>query len=167
MKRHKKVLAVFVMSAALLPNLYVILKGEESYPFTQAPMFGHYVGDSTAFYDFRFLAEGPNGTAEVLPSHEEQQNALATQRFFFHSVYGSTETNSPFINFANDTPEQLSQRMSLFFNTYFKDEEAQGVDRIQLVVDRYNRRYELQESRTIGNYDLTTQRYTHTWNGEH
>jgi len=165
MKKRKKLIAIIIMLVFILPNAYTIIIGKETYPYTPAPMFGHYIGDETLFYKIKFIAKGPGGEKEVLPLHEEHQNALAISRFFFDKIYGSVEAKTPLGNFADETRGKFKSRMEQFCSVYFahvKKEDPQ-VDRIDFVVDQFNRNYDLKNTHAIGYYDFLTHQFIHTW----
>jgi len=161
-----KIYAACVILLFLVPNVYAILNGKESYPFTPAPMFGHYIGDQSAFYDFVFVAIGESGEKKVLPSHPEHKNRLAIKRFFFDRVYGSVEKNSPLWDNEHDSKEEFEQRLSSFFSAYFKDLDKSGFSSIRLDVKKYNKDYKELTSHTVGSFNLSTQHFTQTWNSK-
>ena len=164
--KSNKLYAACVKLVFLLPNVYAIINGRESYPFTPAPMFGHYIGDKSLFYDFRFIAEGPAGETPVLPEHPEHKSRLAIKRFFFDRIYGSVEKNSPLWDNEHDDRQEFEQRLSKFFRVYFKDLHNADYKSIRLDVKQYNKEYKEVASHIVGSYDLSTQHFTQEWNNK-
>src|SRR5687767_2813386 len=117
MKTTQKVYAVLVMVAFILPNLYVIYTGHESFPFTHAPMFAHYIDETTLFYDFEYIGQNGHEERVIYPSYKEplQSKDRLIRRFFFNKVYGSVEESS-FSHFENDSADQLKLRLEDFFS---------------------------------------------------
>ncbi|HEY1025733.1 MAG TPA: hypothetical protein VGE26_11255 [Sphingobacteriaceae bacterium] len=166
MKKTGKFFAAMVMLLFILPNLAAVIIGRESYPFTPAPMFAHYIGDRSNFYDFAFIAEGDSLETAVVPKHPEHRNELAIKRFFFDRIYGSVERNSPLWSNNNDDRNQLETRLNKFFSTYFKDLDGGGYKRIRLEVKQYDHKYAELASHTVGVFDLSTKHFTHTWSSQ-
>jgi hypothetical protein len=154
------------MVAFLLPNLYVIYTGHESFPFTHAPMFAHYIDETTSFYDFEFI--GQNGHIEkvIYPSYKKalQTKDRLIRRFFFNKVYGSVEESS-FSNFRDDTVDQLTARLEVFFHAYFGYLQADSlpIKTIRLEVHQYNKEYVLKKKHTVGYYNVSTGKFLYTW----
>ncbi|RCH55754.1 hypothetical protein DJ568_07685 [Mucilaginibacter hurinus] len=147
------------MLAFLVPNIYIICKGKESYPFTPAPMFGHYVGDSTLFYSIEFTANGKNFGTDHLNNH-------MVKRMFFDQVYWSVDPESPLGNFDNDSKQAFENRLTNFFSAYYKHLTSDtAIHRIDLSVTQYNRKYQPLAKHNVGYYDHTTGKFIHTWKG--
>lgn len=166
MKFSSKIWASVVIVAFLVPNIYVIVKGKESFPFTQAPMFGHYIGPNTLFYNFSFTAQNGEEEKLVYPSMKriEKTAYFPTMRLFF-KYYGSTELNSPFSYYENDTREAFEKRMSAYFKAYFGylKKDSSGFKKIAVDVSQYDRKYTLKEKHAIGYYDIATENFISTW----
>ncbi|WP_324583988.1 hypothetical protein [Agriterribacter sp.] len=168
MKASQKFFAGIVIVSLIIPNLYVIFKGRESFPFTQAPMFGHYIGPKTYFYDFKFIGDNGNGQKILYPSltYSQTESPLyfRTQRLFF-KIYGSAEKNSCFGYYQNDSRERFEQRMSRFFSAYFKflNKDTSGIQTIRLEIDQYNRQYDLKDSHIVGEYNVISKNFISTW----
>lgn len=160
-----RIYAVIVICAFILPNLYYIIIGRESFPFTQAPMFGHYIGDSTRFYEFNFVLESQNGETEVSPDYVKRHPIaqVALKRFFFGHIYGPAEERSPFGFYKNDTKEALEKRMTDFFSAYFTSYSQDTSAQIRMDVSRYNREYSFKEKHIVGHYDIRAKKFIHTW----
>lgn len=162
---ESRLYAIIIICAFVLPNLYFIVIGRESFPFTQAPMFGHYIGDSTRFYEFSFILEDKGGEKEISPDYVKRHPIaeVALKRFFFGNIYGSVETTSPFGYYKNDTREALEKRMTGFFSAYFKSYSQELPQKIRLDISRYNREYAFKEKHTVGYYDIQAKKFIHTW----
>lgn len=160
------------MAACLLPNVCAIYAGSESYPYTNAPMFGHYVGDATYFYDVAFISEAHSVDERVFPYTQAPvtyANYL-DMRFFFNKIYGSAEKRTPFKHFEHDTSKDLEARMNAFFLAYFKHlrvGEAGAGRRIRCDINRYDSQQRLLDSHTVGYYDLALKKFKHTWKQSH
>lgn len=161
--KYNKIYAACVFLAFILPNLYAVIKGRESYPFTPAPMFSHYIGDTTKFYDFVFIAEWDSFERVVDPEHSEHKNQLAIKRFFFDRVYGSVEKNSPLWNEENDNKEKLEKRMSNFFSVYFKHLQNSDIKSIRLEITEYDHNYTAIASHQAGSFFFSTKHFIHSW----
>lgn len=161
--KYSKFYAACVLLVFILPNLYAIIKGRESYPFTPAPMFSHYVGDNSKFYDFEFIAEGDSFERVVNPEHSEHRNQLAIKRFFFDRIYGSVEKNSPLWDEENDSRRKLEKRLSSFFKVYFKHLENSDIKVIRLVIKEYDHNYTAIESHQAGSFSFSNKHFIHTW----
>ena len=168
MKLSQKILAGIVIASLIIPNLYIIFTGRESFPFTQAPMFGHYIGPETHFYDFKFTGDNGNSQKILYPSltHSQTEPPLyfRTQRLFF-KIYGSAENNSCFGYYENDSREKFEQRMSHFFSAYFKylNKDTSSIQTIRLEIDQYDRQYNLKNSHIVGEYNVASKNFISTW----
>ncbi len=168
MKSFQKVWAGIVIISLIIPNLYVIFTGRESFPFTQAPMFSHYIGTETHFYDFKFAGDDGNGQKALYPSltytRTEPPLYFRTQRLFF-KIYGSAEKNSCFGYYENDSREKFEQRMSHFFSAYFKylNTDTSQIHTIRLIIDQYDRQYHLKERHIAGQYNVASKTFVSTW----
>ncbi|MDO1449472.1 hypothetical protein Q0590_24565 [Rhodocytophaga aerolata] len=166
MKATQKVYAVSVMVAFLLPNLYVMYSGHESFPFTHAPMFAHYIDETTLFYDFEFIGQKGHQETFLYPSYESPlpSKDRVIRRFFFNKVYGSMEASS-FSHFEHDTQEQFIRRLELFFASYFGylQHDTLGIQTVRLEVHQYNADYQLTEKHTLGYFDVSTGKFQYTW----
>jgi hypothetical protein len=162
-----KIYAVVVMAALIIPNLYIIYNGKESFPFTQAPMFGHYVGEETNFYDFAFIGEDGINETKIYPCHKNirTSNDLFISRYFFNEIYGSMEENAPFGRFENDSKDALQKRMDKFFSAYFKYlfSDTSTIRKVRLEVSQFNRNYQFKDKHVIGYYDVLSKNFTHSW----
>lgn len=168
MKLSQKIFAGVVIAALVIPNLYVIFRGRESFPFTQAPMFGHYIGPETFFYNFKFIGDDGNSKKLLYPSLTYSQTEpplyFRTQRLFF-KIYGSAEENSCFGYYENDSREKFERRMSHFFSAYFKflDKDTSGIQTVRLEIDQYDRRYNFKNSHIVGEYNVNSKNFVSTW----
>lgn len=164
---YGKILAILVMLLILLPNVASIYLGRESFPYTNAPMFGHYVGEMAYFYDIKFLIDSSGVTERIFPSYDTPNQSIdyLDQRLFFNSVYGSAEKNPPFGYFNPDTSTAFESRMSAFFLACFKylSTEKPTALRVRCEVSQYDNKQHLLSSHTIGYYDILLKRFKHTW----
>ena len=169
MRTSQKVFAFLVMCAFILPNLYAITQGREAFPFTPAPMFGHYIGPKTYFYDINFIGQNRKTDKILYPTLDknmEHTQNFSTMRFFLNKVYGSAEDISPLGYFEQDTPTKFQERMESFIPNYFKADlstDTTHIDTIRLEVSQYDRSYKLQAKHIIGYYDVQSKNFKHTW----
>jgi hypothetical protein len=166
MKTTNKKFAIVVMAAFILPNLYVICIGHESFPFTHAPMFGHYIDETTLFYDFEFIGQDGQEEKILYPSYKEPMQAKdrLIRRFFFNKIYGSVEESS-FSHFRDDSIESFTARMEKFFAAYFKYVHADSstIQTVYLEVHQYDKDYRLRAKHRIGYYDILSRKFIYTW----
>ncbi|WP_157887002.1 hypothetical protein [Hymenobacter sp. PAMC 26628] len=164
---YNKILATLIMLIILLPNLYSIYLGRESFPYTNAPMFGHYIGASTYFYDIKFLIDSGSTTKRIFPYYDGEKQSIdyIGQRFFFNNIYGSAEKKSPFGYSEPNTSEAFELRMDAFFQAYFKHlfTGKSANLKVRCEVSQYNNEWHLLSSHTIGYYDVPLKKFKHTW----
>lgn len=159
-----KIYAAIVICAFVAPSLYYIIIGRESFPFSQAPMFSHYIGRETKFYDFKYFLVSDSAEKEILPdSYSGFFSKLAINRFFFNEIYGSVEKTSPFGYIKNDNKEKFEARMSGFFFAYFQSFKNDVSGIIRMEVYEYNRKSEFLTMHVIGHYDIRNNNFIHTW----
>lgn len=161
LKALKKIYKPTVIVLILIPNLFVMIFGIESFPYTCAPMFGHYIDDNTDFYLMKF--EGVNDSIKTdLTDYYGKPDEFFI-RHFFSKVYGSTDDISPFTNKLEESPEAFQSRMDEFFNHYslfIKKKYNLSFDRINLKVQNVNQNREaLAPSKNIGYFDSRTKHY--------
>lgn len=171
MSKRSKIWAVGIMALFVLPNAYVVIKGTEDFPFTCAPMFGHYIGESTYLYDFKFIGEGTNTEKQLHPvCHGISE--MWSMRLLFNKVYGSMEPHSPFGDHVNDSSEQFEARLSEYFARYFNpaDEafaktngDFSNIRAVRFEIDQYTRQKEKLTTHVVGYYNPSTKTFTHTW----
>ncbi|WP_143091056.1 hypothetical protein [Thermoflexibacter ruber] len=161
----KKIYALVIMLVFIIPNAYFVIIGDEDFPFTCAPMFGHYVGDETQFYNFKFIGEFES-KEEFLPPKLTNVDELSTMRFFFIKVYSSCEETPPFGTYKNDNWEKLSNRLSIYFKSYLKvlakNQQINLADlkSVRLEVWRYGKdKKEIDAKNVVGHYDITSQKF--------
>jgi hypothetical protein len=164
----QKIYAVIIMSLFAAPNIYYMVTGGEDFPFTSAPMFGHYIGKGTQFYSFRFIGEF-DGVEKVLPPRLGKNSEIATLRFFFSKIYGSCEELSPFGNHPDDSSRRLEERLATYFKGYLAAlpeagyTDINGLQRIRLEVWRYNSQDEVDAKHVVGRYTISTEKFMHQW----
>ena len=155
--------AVFIILIFVVPNLYSVISGHESYPFTPAPMFTHYVDEKSNFHEFLFFGESDTGEVKLKPRHQHNTSVVSQNRFFFDQIYGSVEHNYPIGTVKEDSEKAFEARLTQFFNTYFDYPEASHIQQIKLVVNQYDNNYKLTDAHIVGIYDSKTKQFTHTW----
>lgn len=161
MNKRQKIMAFVVISAFVIPSLFVIVAGAESFPYTNCPMFAHYIGKDTYFYDFTFVSED----GQAIQPKCEKASELHTKRLFFNKIYGSAEADSPFGHYKDDSSAEFEERMNLFFKGYFKHVplEHPQADTIHFEIRQYNRNYTLTSTHRIGYYNVESKKFKHTW----
>ena len=166
MKQLNALYASIVMVAFLIPNLYVVVKGSENFPFSSCPMFAHYIGDETQMYNFKFIGTFEN-TEKVLPPSFGTDGEIMSMRFFFSKVYGSSQTNSPFTIAQNDSKELFEERLTTYFKNYLNSlpdpTTGAGLQTIRLEMWHYDEEDSVDDKHTIGYYDLSSEKFHHTW----
>ena len=95
------------------PNIIVIVLGIESFQYTCAPMFGHYIDEETDFYLLEF--EGVNDNRKNDLKDYYGKNEILFIRHFFCKFYGSNTQITPYSSWLEDSPEDFSNRMLVFF----------------------------------------------------
>jgi hypothetical protein len=100
----------------LLPNIFVVVLGIESFPLTCAPMFGHYIDDNTKLYEFKFEGLKNGKTTDLIDYLDKPENHFI--RHFFSKAYGSTNTIYPFTNKLSESATSFQNRMNMFFQQY-------------------------------------------------
>ena len=157
----KKVYKLIVIALILTPNLFVIVLGIESFPYTCAPMFGQYIDDSTHLYLMEFEGVNDTTTIDLTDYYGKPEDFFI--RHFFSKVYGSTDAISPFTNKLSESPEAFQLRMDEFFNYYslfIKKEYGLSFERINLKALRVNQNRDvLETSKIIGYFDSKTRSY--------
>ncbi|NJX15176.1 hypothetical protein [Tamlana crocina] len=151
----------FIFALVLLPNVFVMVFGIESFPYTCAPMFGHYIDSNTNLYLLKF--EGvKDSIATNLTDYYGKPDEFFI-RHFFSKVYGSAEDISPFTDKLSENPEAFQNRMDEFFNGFNKnmlDKHNLSFDKIVLRTVKVNHNREPQsESKIIGYFDTKTKSY--------
>lgn len=160
-KKIKKIYKSVIIALVLIPNIFVMVFGIESFPYTCAPMFGHYIDDNTNLYLLKF--EGvKDSTATDLTDYYGKPDEFFI-RHFFSKVYGSSEDISPFTDKLSESPEAFQNRMDEFFNDFTEnmlDKHNLSFDKIVLSAVKVNHNREPQsESKIIGHFDTKTRSY--------
>lgn len=161
MKLLKKTYFLLTVSIVLLPNIFVVVMGIESFPYTCAPMFGHYIDDTTDLYLFKLEGVKNNETTDLTEFYGKTEDFF--MRHFFSKVYGSTKAISPFTNKLSESPEYFNKRMNAFFDYYtsfLKTEYKKSFDNINVAVKKVDQdRNTLSDYEVIGYYDTTKNKY--------
>ncbi|MEC8832072.1 MAG: hypothetical protein VX772_06915, partial [Bacteroidota bacterium] len=108
----------FIAAIFLLPNLFVMALGIESFPYTQAPMFGHYIDSNTKLYLLKFEGHTADGSVDLVDYYGKSE--LRFIRHFFSKVYGSSDYFTPFSGRVLEDEERFQERLTLFFDSYQK-----------------------------------------------
>jgi hypothetical protein len=166
----RRALPWLVSGCILLPNLAVVIGGGESFPFTSAPMFGHYIGERTPLFQFEFRGVAHNGAATPLDPALAGRAEPLVIRLFFSKFYGSTAERSPFGNHPADTLPKFAERLRRFFAAYHaaiaRTGELPPLAAIELHLVRIDRNRVPLERQRLGVYDVTRDSYTHSWKPE-
>ena len=167
--RWSRVLPWVVCTCVLLPNLYVVIGGRESFPFTSAPMFGHYVGETTPLFMFEFRGVQRDGGTMVIDPGWSGRAEAQVVRSFFSKFYGSTEARSPFGEHPDDTPQKLAARLERFFAVFHaalaRGDKVPELTAIELHLVRIDRDRHPLERQQLGVYQVESNTYTHTRTG--
>lgn len=167
----KKTVASCIMVFLLMPNIYAVYRGQESFPYTNAPMFGHYIGDKTYFYAIEFIGDDGLKKRKIYPYSVTPKNNFdyADMRLFFNTTYGSVEEKSPISRFNNDTSEELEKRIESYFSAYFKHltTDSAGIKTVYIIVDQFDDNNKVVSSHVVGNYNVSAKKFTHTWKKSH
>lgn len=145
----------------LLPNLFVVVAGIESFPYTCAPMFGHYINENTSLYTLKFEGVNESGATNLIDYYGKSEVNFI--RHFFSKVYGSTKTISPYSNRLSESPDLFNKRMNLFFEHYISFIDAEynlSFDKIDLNVKQVDQhRNDITEYELIGYFDVKEKKY--------
>ena len=109
---YLKIVAVLILA----PNIFVAVLGIESFPYTCAPMFGHYIDDNTDLYLFKFEGVNDSTTTNLTNYYGKSEDLFI--RHFFSKVYGSTHAISPFDSKLTESKSDFQYRMNAFFNHF-------------------------------------------------
>ncbi|APY12420.1 hypothetical protein BWZ22_14850 [Seonamhaeicola sp. S2-3] len=162
MKKHlNKTYKYIIITLVLLPNIFVMAVGIESFPFTCAPMFGHYINEETDLYLFKFEGVVNNKKINLTEYYGKPEGYLI--RHFFSKVYGSTDTISPFTNKLHENHSYFKTRMNTFFKTFasFLEKEYNlKFEKINLMVIKVDpNRNPLSEYKMLGFFNTNESQY--------
>ncbi len=153
--------AVLIWSLVLLPNIFAIVFGVASFPFTCAPMFAHQVNKDTQLCIFKF--EGSNACKTVDLGDKYGRNEIFFVRYFFSKVYGSSEPVSPFDTRFSDNRADFQQRMNAFFEDYafyLAEKKQLSFDKITLKIKQVDAfRHDISPCEILGYYDVKRKKY--------
>lgn len=103
--------AALVFLAIALPNLWVLIAGEEAWPFTNAPMFAA-SPTRNELYEPRIVVETAQGTDHAFSSRTAAGiSNWHFWRLFWGKVYGSIDPATPW-DIAHDDPASFQRRMT-------------------------------------------------------
>lgn len=161
LKTLKSIYPAIVFSIVLIPNIFVIICRIESFPFTCAPMFGHYINDETDLYLFKFEGENESSKVDLVDYYGTEE--IFFMRHFLSKVYGTTESISPFNNKLSESESDFNLRMNTFFiyySNFLLEHHKLNFDKINLQVKKVDKnRNSLSGYETIGIYDCGTKTY--------
>lgn len=165
MKVLNKTYKYLIITLLVLPNVFVMLLGIESFPYTCAPMFGHYINEDTSLYLLEFEGVHNGKTTNLINYLGKPEDFF--MRHFFSKVYGSTEAISPFTNKLNESEVAFQYRMNTFFKHYtsmLKHEYQLSFDTINIKAVKVNQdRTPLAKPEIIGFYDLHKNQYNNSF----
>lgn len=157
----RKLYPILVSLVIIVPNLFSVFAGVESFPFTCAPMFGHYIDENTDLFVFKFEGQKGSKKTDLVNYFGKPENHFI--RHFFSKVYGSTDEITPFSNRLSDSPEEFQHRMNVFFehySTFLKTEYKKSYDKISLQVKKVDfERNDLTNYESVGYYDSKNKKY--------
>ncbi|WP_406683908.1 hypothetical protein N1F78_14620 [Seonamhaeicola sp. MEBiC1930] len=161
MKHLKSIYPTLIATFILVPNIYTIILGIESFPYTCAPMFGHYINDETDLYLLKFEGETVSNKIDLKDYYGRPEDHFI--RHFFSKVYGSTQNISPFSNRLTENEIFFNQRMNSFFrnfSNYLNEKQNLELLKINLMVKKVNsKRQNLSEFEIIGFYSIEKGKY--------
>ncbi|WOD43383.1 hypothetical protein [Hwangdonia lutea] len=161
---EKKIYFNIVATLILVPNIFVAIIGIETFPYTCAPMFGHYIDDNTNLYLLKF--EGVNDSTKTNLTEFYGKSEDLFIRHFFSKVYGSTHAISPFDSKLSESKSDFQYRMDTFFNhfsTFILSEYNLSFDQINLSVKNVDQnRNIITDFKPIGYFDYSDKKY-HTF----
>lgn len=157
-----------ISTIVILPNVLVVSLGIEDFPFTCAPMFGHYVGTETDLYVFKFVGVKDNSRVFIKAEENGRPESVFTRQFF-SKVYGSTDTLSPFSSYLDDSPDKFNQRMNDFFIAYWtflSRKKNKDFDQIDLILEKVSSTGKPLQSYLLGYFNTKDRKYYHSYSKE-
>lgn len=165
---NSKLYKALIIPLILLPNIFVMILGIESFPYTCAPMFGHYIDTKTDLYLLEFEGVNNNKTTNLINYLGKPEDFF--MRHFFSKVYGSTQAISPFSNKLSENNEAFQNRMNTFFIHYtevLKKEYQLTFEKINIKAVRVNQnRNKLSEPKIIGVFYTSKNKYISSFNNK-
>ena len=156
-KNYKWLVYFFILA----PNIFAAIVGVESFPYTSAPMFGHYVGKETELYLLQLEALSGEERINLAPYYGRPQAYFI--RHFFSKVYGSQGNISAFNGRLSESPVEFQRRMNTFFGdftTYVLENHELKLQQIYLKAIKVDKdRKPLAGPVMLGYYDTTTNQY--------
>lgn len=164
---HNQVLVYLLYALILIPNFLAIIMPFENWPYTNAPMFAHYIDDKTPRYTFKFWANFKDSESTELGYYSIGAN-WSLPRYFFKYVYGAVGVTSVFNIYPDDTKVDFETRLSSFFSDFTKYYLARNTDKkerlqsISLYVARLsNVTNKPEEQKLVGTYYLKSEKFVH------
>lgn len=158
-KKNGYVILIYLL--ILIPNGIVIFYGLESFPYTCAPMFAHYLDQDTPIYVQRF--DGYVGDEKIDLTEYFGKNSVIFNRNFFCKYHGGNGTRTPYSNWIEDTEENYLNRMKVFFDyygTYVENTHNMVLDSIHCSIQQVDKeRVPKGPTITYGVYHKNTKTY--------
>lgn len=153
MHKYKSVLVVLFFILVITPNVIQVFSGDENFPFSNNPMFGHYLTNDDQLVTLSFLIETDSGL-QNLDYIKYGLWEVRLKRFYFSNFYGSSEFNSPQRN-ASPTLEIFEKNNTIFFGHLYEivSKKTGNVKRIYLAMDRLSKDGEFVSRKNIGYFD--------------
>ncbi|WP_375324224.1 hypothetical protein [Flagellimonas sp. GZD32] len=152
----KKNYVLFLGVLFLLPNIFVVVLGIESFPFTSAPMFGHYVNDDSNLYLLKFEGHNKDTIIELVDYYGKSEYTFV--RHFYGKAYGSSEYLTPFADRIFEDEDKFNKRLKAFFenyNRFLQDKHNLHFQKIEVKIAKVDKfRNNLSDFETFGIYDF-------------
>lgn len=164
MSCYRILVSLFIL-AVIGSNIFAMIFEVEDWPFTNAPMFAHYVGPQTPRYAFVFEATFSDGSKKEL-GYYSVGATWALMRYYFKYVYGAIPTGGVFSVYPHDTPSDFNSRMQRFFSAFVGYMERGGAQKptgVDIAVSKLGKNNEVIDSHLVGHYHPEAQRYEHLW----
>lgn len=159
MHKYKSVLIILFFILFITPNLFRVLSGNEDFPFSNNPMFGHYITNNDQLVTLNFLIETDSGL-HVIDYDKYGLWEIRLKRFYFSNFYGSSEPNSPQGNVSPNL-DRFKKNNTIFFKRLYEivSKETSQVKRIYLALDHLSKEGVFVSRRNIGYFDPDSKRF--------
>lgn len=158
MGKFKQILVIAIFICFVIPNLFQIFKGAEHFPFSNNPMFGHYVTNSDTLAGLSFLTDVEE--RKELDLSKVGLWDVRLKRFYFSNIYGSSEENSPQKN-ASPNEKVFIERNTNFFRKLTSILKSNNIEvsKIYLEHSRLTHEGKVIDRNIIGYYDSNIQSF--------
>lgn len=158
MSKFKRVLVIILFICFIAPNLLQVFMGAEHFPFSNNPMFGHYVANSDTLAGLSFLTDVKE--RRELDLSKVGLWDVRLKRFYFTNVYGSSEYNSPQRN-ASPNKKVFIDRNTDFFRKLTSILKSNNIEvtRIYLEHSKLTQEGKVIDRSIIGYYDSEIQSF--------